>query len=801
MIEYEKIGYNDIRLLEENIILFHEKIVSEYGRYVPEVILRGYLPPEKSVILNDDPDMYPIEVNLPKPPPLHTIDGFGLPAAEQFFRLQEMPTKLTELVKTSKNYYDVIRKIDNNRREYADVIYWIEKQWYYRINGYWFFNNGVPTYIDGWHFFYCNYFHLDIGLPKFNYRDRLFFIFARYCYTTHEAPFFHRIQITEAEGNNPPDYWYFADREQAEKYKSSHEITKYEIEDGFWIIEYSNRTCYGFNYPKHRREGATYKGACIHVEIVSRMREAKGLLVSMDGGAAEDTFTNKYKTPLRKMAFFFSPSVLTNLNTQKGGIEFDLSGNMDKQKAIMSEEGLMSSMHPQTSGAELKSDGNKFQFIHGDEVGKGNKKAPYNALKRHDVLVKTVAQRPAIHGMIINTSTADDTRGDFGRNYKVLCQRSHWHQRYYVEGTTESGLFDLFIPSYVNLSSTMTDKYGYPLIDKLTKEQQMDTGERFGAKILIETKLEQKQGDSDAYYHEIREFPTRYRHCFLASTEDAQFDVLEINNRISAIDMMPSPPIRKGNFEWVKGWGSAVEFVDTPNGKFYISYYPARPNNLINVDGKLVAGNKDLFIAGCDPFRFEKTRNKRHSKGGGCVYMKREITLDPETKTLSEWTTDRFVCTYSNSTSEEEYKENMLMMTIFYGCEMFPEMNEEMVYKYFKNNKYRHLLGYTYVDGRRAEMPGVYTQSASKAKMFKLWKMKVERNIRHELHVDMLHELSNVEGLDDMKDYDLFASGAMCLYADHYSKEGLANKVEDALSQSSGEDSILQWILRQQKGY
>lgn len=798
MIEVDKIGYNDIRQLEETIILFQEKLISDYGKYVPEVILRGYLPPEKAIIVNDDADMYPIELKLPTPPPLHTIDGFCLSATEQIFSLQQMPSQLVELLKTSKDYIDVVYKIDTNRRIYADVINWIEKQWYYRINGYWFFNNGVPTYIDGWHFFYCNYFYLfQAGLPKFNYRDRMFFIFAKYCYTTQEAPFFFRIQRDESYNDEPPEYWYFSNEEDAEIYKHKHELN-YEIESGFWIIDYNHRTCYGFNYPKHRREGATSKGACIVIEIISRMKEVDGLLLSMDGDAAEKTFKEKYKHALRKMAFFFMPNLASSLTTQKGIIDFDITGSTDKKRLTAEMESLMSTIHPQTSGAEIKSDGGKYYAIHGDEIGKGNISRPYNCLKRHDVIVKTVAQKPAIHGFIINTSTSDDTRGEFGRNYKTLCQRSHWHQRNFIDGTTETGLFDLFIPADINLSITMTDKYGNPLIDNLTKKQQDETGEKFGARLLIESKLEQKEGDSDAYYHERREFPTKYRHCFLASTEDSQFDVFEINNRISIIDMMPNPPIRQGNFEWVNGWGcNNVEFIDNPKGKFYLSYYPARPNNIIMQGGKLIAGNKELFIAGCDPFRFEKTRKKRHSKGAGAVYMKRDNNIDPDTKPREEWKTDRFVCTYCQSVPEEEYKEDMLKMTIFFGCEMFPEMNEEMVYKYFKNNKYRHLLGYLYIDGLKAEMPGFYTHVNTKNKMFKLWKMKIERNIRNELHTDLLQELSDIEGIDDMVNYDLFASSAGCLLADYYSKDGMANKIEDVIEQTGG-DSILQWVLRQQ---
>ena len=796
------INYNDIQQLTERIILFQEDLYQKYSDYVPKAILKQYLPYETAITVNDDPDTYPFDLKLPEPPPLHTIDGFGLVADEQYFRLQVMPKKLQELIKTSSTYMQVIEKIDNNRREYRECIEWIRQQWYYRENGYWFWNNGIPTYIDGTHFYYLNYFKIELmgtyDLPMFNYRDRIWFIFAKYCFTTHEAPFFFRVQIEDATIEDPAEYWYFATEEEAKIYRGKNDLN-YPVEKGFWLLTYPNRTCYGFNYPKHRREGATFKGAAWITELMSRLQKSDAVLLSKDGSSAEQAFKKKYKMPLEQMAFFFLPELGSSLQNKDGIIDFNKKTGADKSRTINKQEGLGSTIYPQTSSDELKSDGNRYYGVHGDEVGKGNPGQPYNCLKRHDVIIKTIAQRPEIHGMIINTSTADDTRGEFGRNYKELCKKSQWHERNYVEGLTESGLFNLFIPSYINLSVTMTDRYGNPLIDKLTKKQQRQTRQKHGAREFIENRLAQKVDDPDAYYHDMREFPTRYRHCFMASSEDAQFDVLAINNRISELDMMSKVPIRRGNFKWVESWGSdMVEFYDDPKGKFYVSHFPARPNNLIRHNGKLIGGNRDQFVAACDPFKFDETRKKRQSLGGGAVYMKRDKIIDPDTKPLEEWKTDRFVCTYAYKGTTEEFNEDMLMMTIFYGCELFPEMNDEIVYNYFKNNKYRNLLGFLYIGGIKEPKPGFFTQTEKKKMLFKLYKIKIETNIKHELHRDILQELADIEGMHDMKNYDLFAAGGGCLLSMYYSKDGLANSVKDA--DKKRDDSILAWIMREQRG-
>ena len=56
-----------------------------------------YQPHQKQIIFNDDPDLIPIKYNLPSPPVLHKIDGFGLKPEDQIFQYQKMPKKLYDL--------------------------------------------------------------------------------------------------------------------------------------------------------------------------------------------------------------------------------------------------------------------------------------------------------------------------------------------------------------------------------------------------------------------------------------------------------------------------------------------------------------------------------------------------------------------------------------------------------------------------------------------------------------------------------------------------------------------------------
>lgn len=55
------------------------------------------------------------------------------------------------------------------------------KEWFRRINGFWFMNNGRPMYITGNHYYYLAHWKIDIGPPSFWYSDLQFFYFWASC--------------------------------------------------------------------------------------------------------------------------------------------------------------------------------------------------------------------------------------------------------------------------------------------------------------------------------------------------------------------------------------------------------------------------------------------------------------------------------------------------------------------------------------------------------------------------------------------------------------------------------------------
>jgi len=132
--------------------------------------MHKYKEADTSFLVNSRSSLRPIRIALPKPPPLKTIDGYGKAPEDQKFEKIEIPYRLKRLediaveeaekeaakrstvlsqFKISKHYWKYLK---DNSDIYQEEIQFIKKMWWHRMHGYWFFNNGKPTYIDGWRY-------------------------------------------------------------------------------------------------------------------------------------------------------------------------------------------------------------------------------------------------------------------------------------------------------------------------------------------------------------------------------------------------------------------------------------------------------------------------------------------------------------------------------------------------------------------------------------------------------------------------------------------------------------------------
>ena len=83
--------------------------------------------------------------------------------------------------------YDVERGIEIDKQKY-DKLYFDPKlesfrndEWFKRLNGVWFMNKGKPTYINGLHYMYLNWWKIDVGYPDYRDSDRRTWMYWQWC--------------------------------------------------------------------------------------------------------------------------------------------------------------------------------------------------------------------------------------------------------------------------------------------------------------------------------------------------------------------------------------------------------------------------------------------------------------------------------------------------------------------------------------------------------------------------------------------------------------------------------------------
>lgn len=744
-----------------------------------------YQDADKYVVLNDnDTDLIPIVLKLPKPPPLHLIDGYGLPPEQQRFKRLEIPRKLIDLeaeavlktkermssnvnnvvtlLKIQKTFWELLQ---SRHKELKKELDFIRRVWWHRLRGCWFMNYGKPTYITGRHFFYLNFWTMDTneGEPRPSYRDRdrKEYLFVEYCWTTNET-----FKHLDKEGN-----------------ALRNDKGVYEMVEMFDQNKKPLRICLGKMQPKNRRSGNTHKGICNGLEVLSRTMGTDGCgIQSYSNDNAEEHFKVKLSPAYDKLPIWLKP------NTSSGRTADTLKFDVGKNE--YGEQSLETKYTYATTASEKFYDGKKMIYLLTDEAGK-TPLSTCSVLKRHDVNRNTVAQGNGrlVHGFMDYPSTVDEM-ADGAFDYRYLSNTSNFYQRIKSTGQTFSGLFRLFIPATEGLDGYI-DSYGYSVKDKILPYQEKEG--------FIQTAHDYLQGKRDAllargdaesmraYREEKKLFPMRYADCWLGEAGEIGFDLEKIDTQLSVLRR--SSEAVRGNLEWISGsYGGSVKFVrDEENGRFTISKMP--PENVSNKKIMTTAFNTftqaysdawrpmypGMFTLGADPFKFGNKqdskagvsmgKSSRLSDGGIAVLWNYDESVD-KGKKQSDWDSYRFVATYRyRSANTDVYNEDVLKAAIFFGAMVYPETNIPTTYEYFIKNGFGAYLLYD-VDkysGMLKPKPGMDSLERSKQELFNLLRDYIDYRSHKDQHADFLQECKNIKGVEEMRHYDLLAACGIAL--------------------------------------
>jgi hypothetical protein len=534
----------------------------------------------------------------------------------------EYPAELQKI----KSIFDWNRRDNAFKSKYVDMI---EDEFERREQGFWFINNGTPTYITGTHYMYLQWTKIDIGLPDFRESNRIFYIFWEACKADSRA--------------------------------------------------------FGMCYLKNRRSGFSFMSSAETSNTGTIVRDARLGILSKTGSDAKKMFTDKVVPIVRNYPFFFKP-IQDGMDNPKTELAFRVPASKITRKNMDEErdddiDGLDTTIDWKNT-ADNSYDGEKLLLLVHDESGKWEK--PENILNNWRVTKTCLRLGSRIIGKCMMGSTSNAlSKG--GENFKKLFYDSDPTKRS-ANGQTKSGLYSLFIPMEWNMEGFI-DEYGWPVFDDPKKPVMGIDGEEITMGVITywNNEVAAMKSDSDALNEYYRQFPRTESHAFRDESKSSLFNLTKIYQQIDYNDaMIKDRVLTTGYFHWKNGEkDSEVIWTPDPKGRFVVSWIPDAKmrNNVIKKDGKFHPGNKDIGVFGCDPYDISGVVG-----GGGSAGALHGITNFH----MENAPTNHFFLEYiARPQTAEIFFEDVLMACFFYGMPILVENNKQRLLYHFKNRGYR----------------------------------------------------------------------------------------------------------------
>lgn len=336
--------------------------------------------------------IYGIECKIPDAPNLKDISGSLLQTKKQKFYRIEIPDSFYE-----------IEVDDDGVVSYSDEqVKFITDEVRRCREGYWFMNNGFPTYITGTHYFYLNYWYLESGIqPEYRDADRKWFIFEQEC-------------------ENDPN-----------------------------IL--------GIIRVKKRREGATSQCSCVLTKKASMNENTRCGIISKTGGDASDLFQNMVVYGFRSLPSFLQPRT-DGVEDPKKRLVFVKQGKKkSSNKGLFNKREGLNSFIEWRNTALNSFDSGRWSILLVDEASKFP--AEVNIVEYWNIAKKTLTEGAKKVGFGLIVSTVNPPNNG-GQEFKDLWDKSN----HFSKGrNTETKLVRYFCPASEGLAGFI-DEYGFSKI-------------------------------------------------------------------------------------------------------------------------------------------------------------------------------------------------------------------------------------------------------------------------------------------------------------------------------------------------
>jgi len=542
---------------------------------------------------------------------------------EQYWERQPIPRELSR-IQSIFQWNEMAAEFKNRWVDY------IENEFDLREQGFWFMNNGTPTYITGSHYMYLQWSSIDVGYPDFREANRIYWI--------------------------------------------------------FWEACKADERSFGMIYLKIRRSGFSFMSSSECVNIGTLARDARIGILSKTGADAKKMFTDKVVPINNRLPFFFKP-IMDGMDKPKTELAFRVPASKITKKNMYdidndAIDGLDTSIDWKNT-EENSYDGEKLIFLAHDESAKWVK--PNNIQNNWRVTKTCLRLGSKIIGKCMMGSTSNAlSKG--GQNYKDLYEDSVVTSRN-ANGQTKSGLYGLFIPMEWNMEGFI-DIYGMPVFYKPETPVKGVDGMMIknGAIEYWEAEVDSLKSDSDALNEFYRQFPRTTSHAFRDESKQSLFNLTKIYQQIDYNDSLVKEHfLTRGSFHWKDGVkDSKVIFTPDSRGRFLVSWTPAKhlQNNVHIRNGSKYPGNEHLGSFGCDSYDISAVVGGRGSNGSLHGLTKFHMDEAPVNEFFLEY--------IARPQTAEIFFEEVLMACVFYGMPILIENNKPRLLYHFKNRGYRN---------------------------------------------------------------------------------------------------------------
>ena len=542
---------------------------------------------------------------------------------EQYWEKQEYPKELNRI----KSVFDWDEYPTDFKEKWFD---YIDEEFRKRDEGYWFYNNGIPTYITGSHYMYLQWSKIDVGAADFREANRLFFM--------------------------------------------------------FWEACKADSRCYGMCYLKNRRSGFSFMSSAELVNQATISSNSRFGILSKTGADAKKMFTDKVVPISVNYPFFFKP-IQDGMDRPKTELAYRVPASkltrrkLESNEQLKELEGLDTTIDWKNTG-DNSYDGEKLKILAHDESGKWER--PDNILNNWRVTKTTLRLGSRIVGKCMMGSTSNALEKG-GNNFKKLFYDSSVERRN-KNGQTSSGLYSLFIPMEWSYEGYI-DTYGLPVFDTPENPIIGVDGEEINIGVIEhwENEADGLKQDQDGLNEFYRQFPRTEKHAFRDETKESLFNLVKIYEQIDYNEEVHNiASVTRGSFQWKNGIkDTQVVFYPNKEGRFLISWVPPKnlQNNVIIKNGKKHPGNEHIGAFGCDSYDISGTVDGKGSNGSLHGLTKFSMEDAPPNHFFLEY--------ISRPQTAETFFEDVLMALVFYGMPLLCENNKPRLLYYLKRRGYR----------------------------------------------------------------------------------------------------------------